>query len=170
MAVPRAVLEQAATIAEADPNEFVQSRGEILRNFMSGMPEEDESTTSRPVDTARSKTAVAYLDKLGVGVSTEALRGAARDGNAEIVKACSMRRGDDTGVSKLDRADSGARIGCSSGERDDGGDTAPLREGARPHHRDDNPTGLLFAADECGPRRSPGYRGRREGRQRNGSG
>ena len=32
MGVPRAILEQAAALAEADPDSYVQSRGEILRN------------------------------------------------------------------------------------------------------------------------------------------
>jgi hypothetical protein len=71
MAVPRAVLEQAAAIAEADPNDFVKSRGEILRNYIRGLPAEDAAATARPVETAAAKAAVAYLDKLGVGVSTE---------------------------------------------------------------------------------------------------
>ena len=39
MGASRAVLEQAATIAEHDPDDYVRSRGEILRNFIQSMPD-----------------------------------------------------------------------------------------------------------------------------------
>ena len=160
MAVPRAVLEQAATIAEADPNEFVKSRGEILRNYIKGLPAENESATTRPVETASAKAAIAYLDKLGVGVSTEALREAARDGNAEIVKALlDAGVAPDTGVRNLDDTPMylATRIGCSNqkGETDWLVDTVRhlVEAGADLAIEDDNHnTALLFAADECGPR------------------
>ena len=42
MGCSRAILEQAAAIAEADPDSFVQSRGEILRNYIKSMPVEDD--------------------------------------------------------------------------------------------------------------------------------
>ena len=38
MGASRAVLEQAATIAEHDRDDYVRSRGEILRNFIKSMP------------------------------------------------------------------------------------------------------------------------------------
>ena len=38
MGASRAVLDQAATIAEHDRDDYVRSRGEILRNFMKSMP------------------------------------------------------------------------------------------------------------------------------------
>ena len=38
MGASRAVLEQAATIAERDKDAFMRSRGEILRNFIKSMP------------------------------------------------------------------------------------------------------------------------------------
>ena len=46
MNVPRSVLEQAAAIAEADKDSYVQSRGEILRNYILSMPAEDTATAS----------------------------------------------------------------------------------------------------------------------------
>jgi len=160
MAVPRKVLEEAAAIAEADPNEFVKSRGEILRNFIQGLPQEDESATARPVGTAESKAAIAYLDELGVGVSTDALRTAARDGNAEIVKALlDAGIAPDTGVTKLGDTPlyHATRLGCSSqqGETDWMVDTVRhlVEAGANVEIKDDNSnTALIFAAHECGPR------------------
>src|ERR1044072_1002860 len=160
MKVPRAVLEQAATIAEADPNDFVKSRGEILRNWMKSLPAEDESATARPGETAAAKTTLAYLDKLGVGVSTEALREAARDGNAEIVKALlDAGVAPDTGVKNLDDTPlyQATRMGCSNqkGETDWLVDTVRhlVAAGADVAIEDDNHnTALLFAAEECGPR------------------
>jgi hypothetical protein len=160
MAVPRAVLEEAAAIAEADPNDFVKSRGEILRNWIKSLPAEDESATQRPVETASAKAALAYLDKLGVGVSTEALREAARDGNPELVKALlDAGVAPDTGVKNLDDTPLylATRIGCSNqdGETDWLVDTVRhlVAAGADLAIEDDNHnTALLFAADECGPR------------------
>jgi len=160
MAVPRAVLEQAAAIAEADPNDFVKSRGEILRNWIKSLPAEDESATQRPVETAGAKAAIAYLDKLGVGVSTQALRDAARDANAEIVKALlDAGVAPDTGVKNLDNTPLylAVRIGCSNqdGETDWLVDTVRhlVTAGANVTIEDDNHnTALLFAAEECGPR------------------
>jgi hypothetical protein len=38
MGASRSVLEQAAAIAEQDPDDFVRSRGEILRNYIKTMP------------------------------------------------------------------------------------------------------------------------------------
>jgi hypothetical protein len=38
MGASRAVLDKAATIAEHDVDDYVRSRGEILRNFTKSMP------------------------------------------------------------------------------------------------------------------------------------
>jgi hypothetical protein len=46
MGASRAVLEEAATIAERDNNDYVKSRGEILRNFIQSMPKQAGSTRS----------------------------------------------------------------------------------------------------------------------------
>ena len=160
MAVPRAVLEEAAAIAEADPNEYVQSRGEILRGYIRGLPAEDAATASRPVDAAKARPALAYLDQLGVGVSTEALRSAARDGNAEVVAALlDAGVAPDTGVTDLAETPlyHAVRLGCGNqdGETDWLVDTVRhlLAAGADVSIVDDNRnTALLFAAAECGPR------------------
>lgn len=87
MSVPRSVLEQAAAIAEADPDAFVRSRGEILRNFIQSMPVENASASTRTADPAGRKTAVAFLDQRHIAVTTESLRSAARRADADAVKA-----------------------------------------------------------------------------------
>jgi hypothetical protein len=89
MGCPRSVLEQAAAIAEADPDSYVQSRGEILRNYIKSMPVEDAAaaTSTKAVDPQAKTAAIAYLDKRGIKVSTQSLRDAALRADADTVKA-----------------------------------------------------------------------------------
>jgi len=87
MGVSRAILEQAAAIAEADPDSFVQSRGEILRNYIQSLPAEDTASATRAVDPERKAAGIAYLDKRNIAVSTQSLRDAARRADPETVKA-----------------------------------------------------------------------------------
>jgi hypothetical protein len=87
MGVPRGVLEQAAAIAEADPDPFVQSRGEILRNYIQSLPAEDAASATRAVDPGTKAAGIAYLDKRNIAVSTQSLRDAARRADPETVKA-----------------------------------------------------------------------------------
>ena len=87
MGVSRAILEQAAAIAEADPDAFVRSRGEILRGYIQSMPAEDTATATRAVDPEKKKAGIAYLDKRNIAVSTESLRAAARRADPESVNA-----------------------------------------------------------------------------------
>jgi hypothetical protein len=160
MDVPRSVLEEGAAIAEADPDAFVRSRGEILRNFIAGLPEEDETTTHRPVESAAAKAAIAQLDELGVGVSTESLRTAARDGNAEIVAALlAAGVAPDTGVRDLHETPLylATFIGCSTQGEETDWLVETVRHlvdaGADLTIEDDNHnTVLISAAQMCGPR------------------
>jgi len=91
MNVPRAVLEQAAAIAEADPDAYVRSRGEILRNYMASLPVEDATSARRDVDPEKKRAAVAYLDKRALAVSTDALRDAAGRADADAVQATGQK-------------------------------------------------------------------------------
>ncbi len=160
MTVPRAVLEQAAAIAEADPDAFVRSRGEILRGYIATLPAEDEGATSRRVDPERARAAIARLDELGVGVTTEALRIAARDGNADIVAALlDAGVAPDTGVRDLTQTPLylATFVGCSTqGEETDWlVDTVRhlVAAGADLGITDDNGNTVLTSATQmCGPR------------------
>lgn len=160
MDVPRSVLEEAAAIAEADPDEFVRSRGEILQNFIAGLPKENEAATHRPVETAAAKAAIAQLDELGVGVSTESLRTAARDGNAEIVAALlAAGVAPDTGVADLTQTPLylATFVGCSTQGEETDWLVETVRHlveaGADLTIQDDNHnTVLTSAAQMCGPR------------------
>ena len=62
MGASRAVLERAATIAEHDRDDYVRSRGEILRNFMKSMPVADAAADVKSGG-PREQLAVAALKK-----------------------------------------------------------------------------------------------------------
>lgn len=160
MNVSRSVLEQAASLAEASPDSYVQSRGEILRNYISSMPPEAASTAIRPADAGKELAGVAYLDKRGITVSTQALRDAALRADPEAVKAL-LEAGVpvDTGVTDLNQTPIYFAVGqgCNSqGEETDWLiQTIQLliRGGADLARVDDNRnTVLMSAAQYCGAR------------------
>jgi hypothetical protein len=159
MGVGRRILEEAAAIAEASPDAFVRSRGEILRNNIAALPPETEEPL-RPVDPAAAAEAIALLDELGVTVSTAALRSAARDAQEEVVAAL-LAAGvpPDTGLPTLTDTPiyHATFLGCQA----QGQETDWLvqtvdhlvRAGADLTRVDDNSnTVLVLAARDCGPR------------------
>lgn len=160
MRASRAVLEQAAALAEADPNQYVQSRGQILRGFIRTMPEEDAGEATGPVDPERAARGVAYLDQRGIAVSTESLRQAARRADADSVRALlDAGVAPDTGVESLDQTPLGYALSraCTS----QGAETDWLVEtvqllvdaGADLSRTDDNSnTALMLAVHWCGSR------------------
>jgi hypothetical protein len=87
MGASRAVLEQAATIAENDPDDYVRSRGEILRNFIKSMPAAGAAADVQSGGGEKEQKAIAALKARKLGVSADQLRSSALEGNSADVKA-----------------------------------------------------------------------------------
>ena len=86
MGASRAVLEQAATIAERDRDDYVRSRGEILRNFIKSMPAGGAAADVKPGG-AGEKSAIAALKARGLAVSADQLRRSSLQGIPADVQA-----------------------------------------------------------------------------------
>jgi hypothetical protein len=159
MGASRAVLEQAAAIAERDREDFVRSRGEILRNFIKSMPAGGAAADVKAASGGREKAAVAALKKRGLGISADQLRRSAVEGNAPVVKELL-----DAGVD----VNSGAGLsdtalyfavfsgcGAQKGETDSLVNTVTIlvAAGADVKRKDDNGNTILTsAAQMCGPK------------------
>jgi hypothetical protein len=160
MSVSRAVLEQAAALAEADPDSYVQSRGEILRGYLSSLPAEESASATRAVDPGGKAAAVAFLDKRNITVSTDALRDAARRADPEAVKALlDAGIAPDTGAT--DASQTPLYFALAQGCHSQGAETDWLVEtvrllvaaGADVNRLDDNRNPpLIHAAQYCGPK------------------
>ncbi len=160
MGASRSVLDQAATIAENDRDDYVRSRGEILRNFMKGMPVAGAAADVKGGGGGdREKRANAALKARGVGISADQLRRASLQGNAADVQLLI-----DAGVN----VNSGAGLsdsaiyfavfsgcGAKQGETDALVDTVAvlIAGGADLKRKDDNGNNILMsAAQMCGPK------------------
>lgn len=158
MGASRAVLEQAATIAEHDRDSYVRSRGEILRNFIKSMPAEGAAAEVKSGG-PREQQAVAALKARKLGVSADQLRRSALEGNAADVQSLL-----DAGVnvnSGSGLSDSALYFAVFSGCGAKQGETEGLvntvnvllAAGADVKRKDDNGnTILMSAAQMCGPR------------------
>ncbi|MEO8738600.1 MAG: ankyrin repeat domain-containing protein [Casimicrobiaceae bacterium] len=159
MGASRAVLDQAATIAEQDRDDFVRSRGEILRNFMKGMPVAGAAADVKGGGGEREKKATAALKARGLGISADQLRRSSLQGKADEVQLLV-----DAGVN----VNSGAGLsdsaiyfavfsgcGAKQGESDALASTVGvlIASGADLKRRDDNGnTIMMSAAQMCGPK------------------
>jgi hypothetical protein len=160
MGCSRAILEQAAAIAEADPDSFVQSRGEILRNYIKSMPVEDTAAVTKAADPQKNAAAVAYLDKRGIKVSTQSLRDAAQRADAESVKAL-LDAGVAADTGAADATQTPLYFAVAQACHTQGAETDWLVQtvsyliaaGADVNRMDDNNnTPMMHAAQYCGPK------------------
>ncbi len=157
MGASRQVLEQAAEIAEADPDSYVQSRGEILRNFIASMPTQAELDDIGPGDPAKERRAIEYLKGRGLGVSADQLRVSALEGDSEAVQAL-LDAGVDPNAGEASESPLVRAVFSGCGK--EGGESDALirtvqvlmAAGADPNRKDDNNnTALMSAAQMCGP-------------------
>ncbi len=158
MGASRAVLEQAATIAEHDRDAFVRSRGEILRNYIKSMPAEGAAAQVKSGG-PREQQAIATLKARNLGVSADQLRRSSLQGNAGDVQALL-----DAGVNVNSGSglnDSALYFAVFSGCGAKQGETENLVKtvnvligaGADLKRKDDNGNNILMsAAQMCGPR------------------
>ena len=132
MGAPRAVLQRVAEMALKDENEYVKSRGEILANYISSMPEEDEPA----------------------GASIDQLRIAAIEADHEAVSALIAEGADVNAGAAADSPLNRALSACAhqGGENEDILETIDvlLAAGADVKKLDDNKnTPLISAAQYC---------------------
>jgi hypothetical protein len=158
MGASRAVLDQAATIAEHDRDDYVRSRGEILRNFMKSMPAAGAAADVKSGG-PREQQAVLALKKRKLGISADQLRRSSLEGNAADVQLLL-----DAGVN----VNSGSALsdsalyfavfsGCGGKQGENDGLVSTvnvlLAAGADVKRKDDNGNNILMsAAQMCGPR------------------
>jgi len=159
MGASRAVLDQAATIAEQDRDDFVRSRGEILRNFMKGMPVAGAAADVKVGGGDRAKQATAALKARGLGISADQLRRSSLQGNAAEVQLLLDAGVDVNSGSAL--GDSAIYFAVFSGCGAKQGETDALAAtvavliagGADLKRRDDNGNTIMTsAAQMCGPK------------------
>jgi Ankyrin repeats (3 copies) len=159
MGASRAVLEQAATIAEHDRDDFVRSRGEILRNYIKSMPAGGAAADIKSAGGAREQQAIATLKAHKLGVSADQLRRSSLEGNAADVQALlDAGVGVNSGASMSDSAIYFAVFsGCGKVQGETEGLVSTVNvliaAGADLKRKDDNGNNILMsAAQMCGPR------------------
>lgn len=70
-----------------DGNGYVQSRGEILLNYIQSMPDESPTASIKPADADKEREALAFLRERKVGASYEQLQLSAIEAKADEVAA-----------------------------------------------------------------------------------
>jgi uncharacterized protein len=151
----RSALQNVTDMALKDPDSYVQSRGEILQNYIKSMPAEGKASAIKSSDPAKERDAIAFLKSHDLGVSLDQLNRSAGESNAEEVAALVAAgvdpNGGPAGEGPLDSAISG----CS---RNSGENEAVLKTidtliaaGADVKRIGDNKnTPLLSAVQYCG--------------------
>jgi hypothetical protein len=159
MGASRAVLEQAASIAEKDREDYVRSRAEILRNFMKSMPAAGAASEVKGGGGEKQQHAIAALKAKKLGVSADQLRRSSLEGNAQDVQnlidaGVNVNSGSTLGDSALYFAVFSG-CGAKQGETEGLVNTVNVLVGAGADvkRKDDNGNNILMsAAQMCGPK------------------
>jgi hypothetical protein len=155
MGAPRSVLMQLADMCDQDPNDFIKSRGEILRNYAKSLPEKSETTAIKSTNPANEQKGITFLKSRKLGVSLDQLRISALEGKADEVQALLQAGVDPNEGPPQDSPLNRAISGCSHA----GGETPANVETVRVliageanvTAKDENEnTPLLSAAQYCG--------------------
>jgi hypothetical protein len=151
----RSILQNVADMALKDSDSYVQSRGEILQNYIKSMPAEGKASAIKSSDPAKEHEAIAFLKSHDLGVSLDQLNRSAGEGKAEEVAAL-LAAGVDPNGGAAGEAPLDSAIGACSRNN---GETAEILKtidtliaaGANVKRVGDNKnTPLLSAAQYCG--------------------
>jgi hypothetical protein len=152
---PKAVLQRVAEMALADKDAYVQSRGEILQNYIQSLRDDEGVAALKPADASKERDAIAFLQERDLGVSFDQLQLSAIEAKAEEVEALLAAGVDPNAGDPSDAPLVRAMQACShdGGESDEHVATvkALLAGGADVKRTDDNKnTPLMSAAQYCG--------------------
>jgi hypothetical protein len=154
MGAPRDVLQRVADMAQKDADEYVQSRGEILQNYIATTPAASQMANIKPKDSAKEQKAIAFLKSHDLDVSLDQLRRSAIGAEPDEVSALL-----DAGVDPNGGDPNETPLGSLFGACPEAGETEAIVKtldvliagGADVKRRDDNAnTPLLRAAQYCG--------------------
>ena len=151
----RAVLQQVTDMALKDSDSYVQSRGEILQNYIKSMPAGSAVSTIKSTSAEKEREAIDFLKSQGLGVSLDQLKRSAGEGNDEEVAALLEAGVDPNGGQPGERPLDSAILGCAQANGENDGLLLTVDEliEAGAHVKDkaanDN-TPLLSAGQYCG--------------------
>src|SRR5437773_1864162 len=156
MNAPRSVLIQLADMCDEDSDDFIRSRGEILRNYAQSLPETSENASIKPADAGKEQEGIAFLKSRKLGVSLDQLRQSALAGEPAEVRALLSAGVDPNGGPARDSPLNRALQGCSSTNGNEQGIAdsiaALIKGGANVNAKDENGnTPILSAGQYCGP-------------------
>lgn len=156
METPRSVLMQLADMCDKDPDDFIKSRGEILRNYAQSLPEKNENSSIKPANPAQEQQGIAFLKSRNLGVSLDQLRQSAQAGKVDEVRALLAAGVDPNGGPVQDSPLIRAISGCSYANGVEQGIadsvSALISGGANVNGKDENGnTAILHAGQYCGP-------------------
>lgn len=156
MGASRAALERVAAMALKDSDSYVQSRGEILENYIKSMPAQDRVETIKPKDAAKEQEALEFLRAHDLDVSVDQLTRSAAEAKPDEVRALLAAGVDVNAGDPSDAPIIAALRGCSDGPETDAiVETVEVlvKAGADMKRTDDNKnTALISAAQYCGAR------------------